>query len=80
MLHLSSERLSLSIHYGANVGQRYFGIDTRKLDFAECEQQRRRPACASAQSGQRLCFSFSGKFYDYTCYRENVDILTSLCS
>ena len=70
MLHLSSERLSLSIHYGAKVGQRYLGIDTRKLDFAQCKQQRRIPACGS----------FCGKCYDYTCYKENVDILTSLCS
>ena len=26
------------------------------------EQHRRRPACASAQSGQRLCFSLFGKY------------------
>ena len=28
-----------------------------------CEQQRRRPACASAQSDQRLCNSLSGKYH-----------------
>ena len=26
------------------------------------QQQRRRPACADAQSGQRLCCSISGKY------------------
>ena len=28
----------------------------RKPDYGICEQQRRRSACASAQSDQRLCF------------------------
>ena len=28
-----------------------------KPDFGACEQQRRRPACASAQSNQDLCYS-----------------------
>ena len=32
----------------------------RKPVFAICEQQRRRPACASAQSYQRLCCSLPG--------------------
>ena len=27
-----------------------------------CEQQRGRPACASAQSDQRLCYSLLGKY------------------
>ena len=27
------------------------------------EKQRRRPACACAQSDQRLCFSLNGKYY-----------------
>ena len=35
------------------------GIDARKV----CEQHRRRPACASAQSDQRLCYSLIGKYY-----------------
>ena len=28
-----------------------------------CEQQWRRPACTSAQSDQRLCYSLCGKFH-----------------
>ena len=31
--------------------------------FRVCEQHRRRPACASAQSDQRLCYSFFGKYH-----------------
>ena len=31
------------------------------LSSGVCEQQRRRPACASAQSDQRLCYSLIGK-------------------
>ena len=30
-----------------------------------CEQQRRRPACASAQSDQRLCCSLMGKLFHF---------------
>ena len=37
------------------------GLDTRKPVFGVCEQKRRRPACASAQSGQRHCYSLIGK-------------------
>ena len=33
------------------------------------EQQRRRPACASAQSDQRLCYSLNGKYNISTCYK-----------
>ena len=32
----------------------------RKPVYAKCEQQRRRSACAPAQSDQRLCFSLFG--------------------
>ena len=28
-----------------------------------CEQQRHRPACASAQNDQRLCYSLIGKYH-----------------
>ena len=36
---------------------------TKKNDFVDvvCEQQRCRPACASTQSDQRLCYSLIGK-------------------
>ena len=45
-----------------------------------CEQQRRRPACAYAQSDQRLCYSLIGKYHILTCYKRNFNILASLCS
>ena len=37
------------------------GLDARDPDFDACEQQRRRPACASAQSDQHLFYSLSEK-------------------
>ena len=33
------------------------------LSSGVCEQQRHRPACASAQSDQRLCYSLIGKYH-----------------
>ena len=44
-----------------------------------CEQQRRRPACASAQTDQRLCYSLIGKYHILTCYKRNFNFLDSLC-
>ena len=42
------------------------------------EQQRRRSACASVQSDQRLCCSLPGLYYTSTCYSQNFKPLTSL--
>ena len=39
-----------------------------KPDFVESEKQKRRPASASAQSGQRFCHSFYVKNYNYHFY------------
>ena len=33
------------------------------LSSGGCEQHGRRPACASAQSNQRLCYSLFGKYH-----------------
>ena len=33
------------------------------LSSRGCEQQRRRPACASAQTDQRLCYSLFGNYH-----------------
>ena len=33
------------------------------LSSGVCEQHRRRPACAAAQSDQRLCYSFFAKYH-----------------
>ena len=35
-----------------------YGLNARKPVFGVCKQQRRRPACASAQTDQHLCFRF----------------------
>ena len=42
----------------------HMGLDAREnLSSGVCEQHRRTPACASAQPGQRLCYSLSGKYH-----------------
>ena len=45
------------------VNTAYLGLDARKPVFAVCNQKRRRPAWASAQSDQRLYYSLIGKCY-----------------
>ena len=45
--------------------QHHMGLDARNPDFVPCEQQRRRPACVSAQSDQRLYFSPSEIKFSY---------------
>ena len=40
-----------------------------------CEQQRRRPACASAQSDQCLCCLVRGKYHIKTYSKRNFTIL-----
>ena len=50
------------------------------LSSGVCEQQRRRPACASAQSDQRLCCSVFGKYHFKACYKRNFNFLASPCS
>ena len=39
------------------------GLDTKNLPSGVNEKQRRKPACASAQSDQRLCYSLIGKYH-----------------
>ena len=48
------------------------------LSSVVCEQQRRRPTCASAQTDQRLCYSLFGKYHISTCYRQIFNLLASL--
>ena len=45
-----------------------------------CEQQRRRPACTSAQSDQRPCYSLLRKYHIKACYKQNCNFLASPCS
>ena len=44
------------------------------------EQQRCRPACTSAQSDYRLCYSLSEKYSSEPCYMKIINILANLCS
>ena len=49
---------------------------TRETLFSRfAKQQRRRSACASAQSDQRLCYSHFGKNHILTCFERFVDFL-----
>ena len=50
------------------------------LSLGFCEQHRRRPACASAQSDQLLCCSLSGEQSSQACSIQNATFLASLCS
>ena len=54
-------------------------LDMTKPDFGVCEQQRCRPACASAQSDQHLCYLCIGKYHILTSYEQNFNFLASLC-
>ena len=56
-----------------------FGHSAIKPVFGVCEQQRCRPACASAQSDQRLCYSLIGKYHNKICYERNLNFLAILC-
>ena len=48
--------------YGHGPQYRYIWASSREnLSSEVCEQHRCRPACASAQSDQRLCYSHIGK-------------------
>ena len=40
-----------------------WALTRENLSLEVCEQQRHRPACASAQSGQHLCYSLIGKYH-----------------
>ena len=44
------------------------------LSSRVCEQQRNIPDCASAQSGQRLCYSLVGKYHKFTSVQVYLEI------
>ena len=44
------------------------------------KQHRPRPASASGQSDQHLCYSLIGKYNTQTCYKLNFNFQASLCS
>ena len=45
------------------MSELYLGRDARKSVFGGLQTTKRRPACASAQSDQRLCYSFFEKYH-----------------
>ena len=50
-------------------------------DFIANEQQRRRPACASAQSGQRLCYSlYNSQICNFIHFQYSSYMYYSHCS
>ena len=72
------------IEYNVHVSSQYPVIiwaSTREnLSSGVCGQHRRRPACASAQSDQRLRYSRFVKYHTKACYKRNFIFLASLCS
>ena len=50
------------------------------VSYAICKQQRRRSACASLQSAQRLCCSLPRQNDTSSLYIQNFKILAGLCS
>ena len=56
------------------------GLDERKPVLGGCEQQRHRPASASAQTDQRLCYSLIEKNNIQICYKRNLTFLSMLVS
>ena len=64
-----------------NIRTSYIWASKQENLFSECcEQQRRRPACTSAQSDQRLCYLLFRKYYIFPCYKQNFIFLASLSS
>ena len=57
-----------------------YGTRREKTWFCRMRITKRRPACASAQTGQHLCYSLSEKKTSYTCFKQNVNSFTSLYS
>ena len=51
----------------------------KNLSSGACEKQRHRPACAYAQSDQRIGFLPFRKHYIQTCYMRILNFLASLC-
>ena len=78
--HTNGDMVKQKIKIPVTVSQSYIGLIPTKAVFGVCEQQRRRPACASAQTDQRLCYSLTEKYHILTCFKQNFNVLASLCS
>ena len=60
-LHIYNDiKLRIVSQMGNAKNYTSWALVVRKPDFGAYEQQRRRPACASAQAGPRLCYLLSG--------------------
>ena len=70
----------IHLYYWLNQIRNCHTTWARNPDFVACEQQRRRPACASAQADQRLCWLFSVKGCSWSNYMRNFSIPASPCS
>ena len=54
----------LNIFHPMKTAHFYIWASTREnLSLGVCQQQRRRPACQSMQSDQRLCYSLIAKYH-----------------
>ena len=63
---MTKKREKLPSIQKVNKISKYWGLCERKPVFGVvCEQQKRRPACASVQSDQHLCFSLIGNEVSY---------------
>ena len=58
----------------------YLGLDSRKPVFGGLRTTKAQTSCTSAQTDQRLCHSFFGKYHIKTCDKRNFIFLASLCS
>ena len=64
------ETLPMSMHIVYDFIEKN-GPQRENFVFWVCKQQRHRPACASAQTDQHLCYSLFGKDHIKTCYNQN---------
>ena len=78
----SSESIHVKILHcwKSHVAAQNWASTRENLSSMVCDEHRRRPACASAQSDQSLCYSLFGKNNIWPCYGWNFNFLASLCS
>ena len=62
--------MPLLFTYKKNKFFHYIALVERNPDIDVCQPTKHRPACASEQSDQRLCYSVSGMYYNSTCYNQ----------
>ena len=66
-------------HRGVFASCFSWALIRENLSLGVGEQQRRRPACAFAQTDQHLYYLIFEKYHNYTYYRRNFKFLSSLC-